>query len=789
MSAEAHRLRVLAIQPGIAGGYACRLLADAGADVTVLVPPGGLWLQRWSASGTPGTEGLLFRHLLGGTRRAAAAGTDLVSLLGTIDVVLLDRLREQAPDPAVVAALRGSPAVTVVQISPFGGHEPLSPRPANEFSLQAVSGSTGWRGTPGQRPIATGGHLGEWATGAFAAVAALAGLQASRTRGRGARVELSQFESMVSVYDSFEWIRTKFYDPPKDFGQWLDNPSVEQVADGWVGITCVTPAQWRAFIDMTGAHELSGDDSLDTLHGRVSLRPRMLEACGPWLRSHTTEQVLSEATRRGIPCSPVGNGKTLLEFDHFRERGFYLADGPMRHPASPVILGGRRLHGGGDGPLARWSGLTIPGAARDPEHGPGPEGPAHPAVTQAGPLAGIRVLDLSAFWAGPGCGVILGNLGASVIKVEGVTRPDGMRQSAARGRQIPQWWEYGGIYHGANVGRKAISLELTSPEGREVFLKLAESADVVVENYSPSVMDRFGLAYEVLRDRNPGLVMVRMPAFGLSGPWRDRRGYATTMDQISGISWVTGEADGPPVGAKAFGDFNGSVHAAFAAMLALARRAATGAGTQVEVALAEACLAATAEQVIEYSAAGHLLQRAGSRRRDSAPQGIFQADDGRWVAVSVPTDAAWAAYAAEFQPELPGDPADLATLPGRLAAQDALETALEKLVRGTDSQSVTARLRAVGVAAEVVTSPSWVDEDQDLVAAGFFQALPHPLHGSMNHISLPFTIDGQRLGPVSSAPLYAQDNESVLSELLDFGPAEISALRDVGVISDVPKFG
>jgi crotonobetainyl-CoA:carnitine CoA-transferase CaiB-like acyl-CoA transferase len=465
----------------------------------------------------------------------------------------------------------------------------------------------------------------------------------------------------------------------------------------------------------------------------------------------------------------------LLDFDHFRERGFYLrAEGPMSHPASPVILNGQRLSGADDAPLAQWCGLDVPDNVK-------PE-------ADAGPLTGIRVLDLSAFWAGPGCGVLLGNLGATVIKVEGVTRPDGMRQSAARGRKIAHWWEYSGIYHGANAGKQAISLELSSPEGREVLLRLAEGADVVVENYSATVMDRFRLTYDALRDRNPGIVMVRMPAFGLTGPWSNRRGYATTMDQISGISWATGERDGPPVGAKAFGDFNGSLHAAFATLLALARRRATGEGAQVEVALAEACLSVTADQVIEYSSAGHLVQRVGSRRRDAAPQGIFQAGDGKWIAVSVPTDAAWAAFVGEFNPGLPGEPGEFASLPGRLASPDALEAALDKVVSGAGSQVIVSRLRKTGVAAEVVTSPSFVDEDPDLLAAEFFRSLPHPLHGPMNHITLPFTIDGRRLGPASSAPLYAQDNERLLAETLGFGRPEIDALRAAGAISDTPGF-
>lgn len=593
------QIRVAAIEPGIAGGYACRLLADAGAQISVLVPADGLWLQGWSTSGDPAAAGLLYRHLFDGAAEIPADGAEARAALDQADVVVVDRIRAGEPRADFASSLAGAGGPVIVDISPFGAQKTENPRPANEFSLQGACGSMGWRGSPGQRPIAAGGRLGEWAAGAFAAIAAVAGLEARRTRDGGVVAAVSLFECMVCVFNSFEWLRTDFYDPPRDFGQWLDIPSVERVRDGWAGMTCITPAQWRAFVDMTGSEAFRDDPSLELLLGRVGLRERLDEVSGPWLRAHTADEVLAEATRRQIPCSPVGNGQTLPEFDHFRERGFYLPapDGSFRRPASPLIVDGARLNGHGNAPLAQWRSL---GGTAD---------------SGAAPLSGIRVLDLGAFWAGPGCAEILSSLGATVVKVEGVSRPDGMRLVAARDRSVLGWWEYGGIYHGANAGKKAVSIDLSSEQGHDLLLRMVASADIVVENFGAGVMERFGLTYEQLHDRNPRIVMVRMPAFGLSGPWRDRRGYATTMDQVSGVSWVTGDAGGPPLAAKSFADFNGSAHAAFAALLALARRAGTGAGMHVEVALAEACLAVTADQVIEYSGAGVLLTREGSRRR------------------------------------------------------------------------------------------------------------------------------------------------------------------------------
>jgi crotonobetainyl-CoA:carnitine CoA-transferase CaiB-like acyl-CoA transferase len=773
---EARRIRVVAVQPGIAGGYACRLLADAGARVSVLVPAGGLWLQGWSTSGASAAAGLLYRHLFEGAVEVPAGAPEVPAVLAQADVVIVDRIR--AAEGQADAATPVLPAVdgpVLVDISTFGAHQPASPRPGNEFSLQGACGSMGYRGWPGQDPIAAGGRLGEWAAGAFAALAAVAGLETRRVRAQGVACAVSLFECMACVYDPFEWLRTGFYDPPQDFGQWLDIPSVERVKDGWAGLTCITPAQWRAFVDMTDSEAFRDDPSLELLLGRVKLRERLDEVSGPWLRAHTAEEVLAEAAKRQIPCSPVGNGQTLLDFDHFRERGFYQSapDGSFQRPASPVIIDGTRLNGR-DTPLAQWCALDRPADSV--------------ADAAAGSLSGILVLDLGAFWAGPGCGEILNSLGATVVKVEGVSRPDGMRLVAPRGRSIPHWWEYNAIYHGANAGKKAVSIDLSTGRGRDLLLQLAASADVVVENFATGVMDRFGLTYEQLNQRNPRLVMVQMPAFGLSGSWRERRGYATTMDQVSGISWVTGDPSGSPVGAKSFGDFNGSAHAAFATLLALARRANTGKGAHIEVALAEACLAVTADQVIEYSAAGVLVTREGSRRRDAAPQGIYPARDGKWLAISVPSDQAWAAFVSAFDPELPGDPADYATREQRALAADDLDAAVQAVTARYDSAEAVRLLRASGVAAETVVSPSFVDEDPDLVASGFIRSLPHPIHGDLNYVTLPFTIDGARLGPTSPAPMYGEHNQ-LLVDKFNVRHRELEMLRSLGVVSDTPRFG
>ena len=220
------------------------------------------------------------------------------------------------------------------------------------------------------------------------------------------------------------------------------------------------------------------------------------------------------------------------------------------------------------------------------------------------PLDGLRIIDFTAFWAGPAATHMLAALGADVVKVESVQRPDGMRYTTTPPR-AEQWWEWGPVFHGANTGKRGITLDLNDPEGLALAKRLVAGADAVIENFSPRVMENFGLDWDAVHAVNPRAVMVRMPAFGLDGPWRDRTGFAQTMEQITGMAWVTGFADGPPLIPRGACDPLAGMHAVFALLVALEARDRTGEGMLVEVTMVEAALNAAAEQVVEHSADGH----------------------------------------------------------------------------------------------------------------------------------------------------------------------------------------
>ena len=258
------------------------------------------------------------------------------------------------------------------------------------------------------------------------------------------------------------------------------------------------------------------------------------------------------------------------------------------------------------------------------------------------PLSGLRILDLTAWWAGPAATNMLASLGAEVIHVESIQRPDGMRMAGGMFISQPQWWERSAIYLGANTNKRGLTLDLSSPAGREVVLRLIQECDAVVENFTPRVMGNFGLDWDTLHATNPRLILVRMPAFGLSGPWRDNTGFAQTMEQMTGLAWVTGYPDDQPLIQRGPSDPNAGMHAAFALLVALAEREVTGEGQHVEVTMIEAALNAAAEQAVEWGAYGRLLEREGNRAPSAAPQNLYACrGDEAWLTLSVRTDEQW----------------------------------------------------------------------------------------------------------------------------------------------------
>jgi crotonobetainyl-CoA:carnitine CoA-transferase CaiB-like acyl-CoA transferase len=403
------------------------------------------------------------------------------------------------------------------------------------------------------------------------------------------------------------------------------------------------------------------------------------------------------------------------------------------------------------------------------------------------PLAGLKILDATAWWAGPSATQLLAALGADVVHVESIQVIDGMRPAAALPfASLDEWWERSCFFLSINTNKRGITLDLGSERGRELFLGLVAWADVMVENYTPRVFENWDLDWERLKQVNPRLVMCRMPAFGLDGPWHDRVGFAQTMEQVSGLSWTTGYRDGPPMMPNGPCDPLGGMHAAFAILTALAQRDMTGVGCMIEAPLVESALNLAAEEVLEFSAFGRVGERLGNRSRERAPQGVYRCEgDEQWIAVSV-EDEQWPALVELLgAPEWAQDPA-LSTVAGRFDAHDRLDEHLADWFRARTRDDAAARLQAAGVAAAPVIDNRDVVTQPVSEARGFAEWCDHPVVGRIPVTTLPFRWSGIDRWIRFPAPTLGQHNHEVLSSILGLDEAEIEQLEDQGVIGTRP---
>jgi crotonobetainyl-CoA:carnitine CoA-transferase CaiB-like acyl-CoA transferase len=389
------------------------------------------------------------------------------------------------------------------------------------------------------------------------------------------------------------------------------------------------------------------------------------------------------------------------------------------------------------------------------------------------------VLDLGTFWAGPYVSMYLGAFGADVVKVESIQRPDGFRFSGAFPQEGDDWYDRAGVWQGTNLDKRDVTLDATRPDGIDLLRRLVAGADVVIENFSARVVEQFGLDYEGVRALRPDVIMLRMPGFGLEGPWRDYVGWAMGIEQASGMAQVTGFAD-TPMHPGGFADPMIAMHAATALQAALVHRERTGEGQMIEVAQLETACCLTADQPMDFQWNGRLATRIGNHDLRMAPQGVYRTSDGEWVALTVRDDAAWRDLVEALgRPLWVTD--DFATAAGRQAGRDDLDQLLGEWFAERSADDVLALLRPCGLAVgRVLRAPAMYDDPQ-LVARGYFVPLENPKTGVRRYPGWPmrfsFAAAPHRFGP----PTLGQHNAEVLGGL-GVGPADLARLEADGII-------
>lgn len=752
-------LRVVEIGDRLATAYCGKLFRDAGADVVMVESAAGHPLRRYRPAGVQPRDGESpFFAFLAGGKHSVVGETAPADLVAAADIVILGATPTRAAEMGVDAGELAKQA-TVVTVSDFGWAGPWTDRPATEFTLQAWCGSTGSRGEPERPPVAVGGDLGEFVTGAYAAAVGLA-----VHHGGGGLADLSALEAMTTSMQVFSWLRKELM-LLEVVGRSTEVPSVERARDGYVGISMATGQQWQDFCAMVECPDLADVPELRFQIGRWEQRDLIRARTADWFAARSVAEIVDLAALFRIPMAAIGNGETLPGMDHFMAREAF-----VEHPA------GFRV----PAPPWRMSQTSPLPPALPPRLGQAdvawprePRRTARPGL----PLRGVTVVDLTAFWAGPSATHLLAMLGADVIKVESVQRPDGMRFAGGFRADVQRWWEYSWVFHGVNSGKRSITLDLESDSGRALLGRLVADADVVIENFTPRVMENFGLSYEALRGFNERIIVVRMPGFGLDGPWRDRVGFAMTMEQLAGLAWLTGYPDGLPTAPRGACDPLAGVHAAFLTVAAFEHRRRTGRGQLVEVPMIDVVLNASALQVIEHDVSGVMLTRRGNRGHAFAVQNVYAcAGEEQWIAVSIRDASDWDAVKVVM-----GHP-DWSDVEYDDASADRIDAHLAEWFARQPLHATVEALLAAGVPAAPVIAPPEVIDNPALRARGFFQTADHPLCGPLPYPRPPVTGDFVD----TAAPLLGQHNSEVLGGPLGLSAQDLGRLENDGVIGTWP---
>ena len=783
-------LRIIDFSSSIAGPYATKLMADAGADVVKVEPADGDPLRRWSATGGDlgDRDGALFQFLNASKRSVVAEPGDaaLDELFAGADLVV-----EDLP-PGVIDALdlRGRfPHLVWLSVTPFGRGGPLSGQPATEFTVQAEAGAIAVRGLPGQEPFQAGGRTTEWIGGTYAAVGALAAVLRARRTGVGEHVDFSLLEVMNIAASNFVDLFWSLGGRAPVTGslQSVETPSVEPTADGYVGFCTNSAQQFSDFLVLIGRPELREQKDLFQPVGRTARFAEWTQIVHDYTRAHTTAEIVEQASLLRIPVAPVNDGDRVREHEQLVARGVFFqqpGDGFLRprppykmngeEPARPTRAPRLGEHtGGGMG----WAARVRPDSGQE--------------ASAELPLAGLRVFDATAWWAGPAASHMLATLGAEVIHVESIQRPDGMRMAGGAFYDRDQWWEQSAFFLASNTNKRGITLDLTRPEGVDVAKELIRRSDIVIENFTPRVMEGFGLDWETIAEVNPNAIFVRMPAFGLDGPWRNHTGFAQTMEQMSGLAWLTGHRDDQPRIQRGPCDPLSGLHAVFSLLVALEERRQSGRGVHVECTMVEGALNAAAEQLVEFTAYGNRMERQGNRAYNAAPQGLYACrghslESPQWLALSVATDDQWAALRQWLgDPAWSADPA-LGDLRGRRQRHDEIDKHLAAHLADRDREEVAESLRAIGVPAAVLADPRESSLHSQMRARGFHETLDHPVAGPLAHPTLPFRYASVPSWLRNPAPTLGQHSREILAEL-GYDEARIAALEEAKVIGTVPE--
>ena len=661
----------------------------------------------------------------------------------------------------------------VVAITPFGltgpyaayrAHHLVSFHAGSEGSI--LPSGPGWQQFPDRPPIQAGADLAEYDAGWNAAVAVLGAMYDRLRTGRGQQIDVSIQESELTLN------RTRLSRFNNDGvvlrreGSRYGFMGMMRCRDGWVQLVGVMPAQWDALAASPDADGLA-DERIATAAARAENMGLAATALQEWCEARDKADIVRILAPLGCPVGAYATPDDLVASEQLEHRGFFREvddgrGGRMLVPGPPYRLSATPV---GIGSAPALGSATGFGAARAEK----------PHLPPGRALEGVRILDFTWAAAGPYATCLLSMLGAEVVKVESTRRPDPARRGFLA--------DYGGInrspnFNELNLDKRSFQVDLSQPAGLALAHRLAgEWADVVVDNFRPGVMTRFGLDAEHLLAQRPELVVVSSSANGSTGPEAMAAGLASIFGATGGLCEQTGYADGPPTEIGESTDYRSGSALAVAILAALLHRARTGEGQHVDLASREVVAASSPDALLAAQLAVDWEMRVGNHHREFAPHDVYRAqDEDDWVAIAVGDDVEWAALCAVLgRDDLV---ARYATAAARRDASAEIDDAIREWTQVRSSRAAFEALQAAGVPAMAVMTNEMLSTDPHVAARGVFVHIEHPELGRTRVMRQPWLFSDLAVD-IRHGPLMGQDNEYVLDTILGLSSSERAELEEV----------
>lgn len=791
-----HGVRVLDLADGKVEMTA-RLLADMGADVIRIEPRDGA-ATRQREPLHAGASLHFETHNANKRGIALDLHTEedraiLRALVAEADIFI------EAERPGALAELglgidalqTINPRLVAVSVSDFGQTGPYRDWIGTNWTQMAIAGVLSRSGIPGRAPVQPPGQLAIEAAAVQATYAALVAYYQRLNTGTGEYVDSSVFESTIQVMDPPLGVGGSATGGLSMLNLGRGRPDmaylypIYECADGHVRALMLSARQWQAMFRWLGSPEEFADPKYNLTPVRREAAPRLRELITELFSDKTGQELIEKGVEYGIPIDMLSPPSQVLTDEHFVARGSFIdleiAPGVTGKAAAGLLefngeragirtaaprLGEHNGEGFGTRPTT-WNADAAPTTALPTDR----------------PLEGLRVLDLGVIIVGAETSRLLADQGAEIIKVENAAYPDGVRP--------PGTDLMNDSYASGNRNKLGLGLNLRSPEGLEIFKQLAAKTDVVISNFKPGTMEKFGLSYDVLREINPGIIVIDSSALGNTGPASHRMGYGPLIRSTVGLTglWRDTTVDnGFCDFLTMFPDHVAGRIGAIGVMASLIARARTGQGGTVSVAQAEVILTQLSTEYMRESLEPGSLVAHGNVGEFDAPQGIYPcAGDDEWVAITASNTAQFQAFARAIGHDTLADDPALQTAAGRIARRAEIVDAATAWCATRTPREVTNTLQAVGVPAGFMMRVTELITDPHLQERGFLRQVEHPLlPAPLWNENAPALFRSIPDPKAEVAPLQGEHTRRVIAEVLDKDAEEIQALLDAGVLEEHP---